>query len=125
LKGGFKTWKNAGKEIDIIESISVSHLATFNNPTIVDVRKASEFNSEHVKEAINAPLDYINESMKLITNEKTHYIHCASGYRSLIFISILQSRGYRNLINIIGGFVAIKDLNEFKVSDYVCPTTLL
>jgi rhodanese-related sulfurtransferase len=125
LKGGFKTWKKAGKEVDTIESVSANDLATFNNPIIVDVRKTSEYNSEHVKEAINAPLDYINESMKLITNEKTHYVHCASGYRSLIFISILQSRGYQKLVNISGGFVAIKDSNQFNVSDYVCPTTLL
>lgn len=125
LKGGFKAWKDAGKEIDTVESINADQLASFDNPAILDVRKASEYNSEHVVGAINAPLDYINESMKKVVAEGKHYVHCASGYRSLVFISILQSRGYRNLVDVQGGFKAIKDLNKFEVSDYVCPTTML
>ena len=125
LKGGFSAWKDAGKEIDTIESIDIDQLAALNDPTIVDARKASEYNSEHVIGALNAPLDYINDSMKKIIAEGKHYVHCASGYRSLVFISILQSRGYRNLVDIKGDFKAIKDANTFKVSDYVCPTTML
>jgi len=125
LKGGFEAWKNAGKEVDAVESVTVDQLAALEDPTIVDARKASEFNSEHVIGAINAPLDYINDSMKKIVAEDKYYVHCAGGYRSLIFISILQSRGYRNLVDVKGGFKAIKDADQFKVSDYVCPTTML
>jgi hypothetical protein len=43
----------------------------------------------------------------------------------MIFISILKARGFENLIDVDGGFKAIKDSNLFKVTDYVCPTTLL
>lgn len=125
LKGGFDAWENAGKEIDKVESLTANELATLNEPTIVDARKASEYNSEHVIGAINAPLDYINDSMKKIVGKEPHYVHCAGGYRSLIFISILQSRGYRNLANIEGGFKALKEVNQFDISDYVCPTTML
>jgi glyoxylase-like metal-dependent hydrolase (beta-lactamase superfamily II)/rhodanese-related sulfurtransferase len=125
LKGGIEAWKQAGKPIEKIESIDADKLAMIENATIVDVRKASEYQSEHVLEAINAPLDYVNESMKLISNQTTQYVHCASGYRSLIFISILKARGYNTLVNINGGFTALKNSGKFNVSEYVCPTTLL
>jgi hydroxyacylglutathione hydrolase len=125
LKGGFAAWEEAGKEVDVVNSVSAEELAKLEDATIVDVRKASEYNSEHIKGAINAPLDYINESMKNLVGSDKYYAHCASGYRSLVFISILQSRGYRNLIDVMGGMQAIKMVGEFDLTDYVCPTTLL
>ncbi len=125
LKGGFQSWKDAGKEVDTIESISVDELAEIENAIIVDVRKKSEYDSEHVEGAINAPLNYINDSMSLLSKEDKQYVHCASGYRSLIFISILQSRGYRNLVDVMGGFKEMKASGKFKITEYVCPTTLL
>lgn len=128
LKGGFKAWKEAGKEVDTITSISALELARIKEKsavTIVDVRKESEYRSEHLLEAINAPLDFINDSMTKIDKNKTTYIHCASGYRSMVFISILQARGYRNLIDVAGGFNALKESKQFKLSEYVCPTTML
>ncbi len=128
LKGGFKTWEDAGKEIDEIKSISANELVSINEKspvTILDVRKASEYYSEHVEGAINVPLDVINDSMAKIDKNKTYYVHCLSGYRSMVFISTLQARGYRNLINVAGGFNAIKDTKKIKVTDYVCPTTML
>jgi glyoxylase-like metal-dependent hydrolase (beta-lactamase superfamily II)/rhodanese-related sulfurtransferase len=125
LKGGFDAWKAEGRSYDKVESITVEGLAELPKSTILDVRKASEYNSEHIKEAINAPLDYINESMKLVVGQDRKYVHCAGGYRSLIFISILQSRGYRNLIDVKGGFDAIKKTDKFDLTEYVCPTTLL
>jgi rhodanese-related sulfurtransferase len=92
---------------------------------ILDVRKNSEYLSEHVVDAENAPLDYINDSMIKVDKNKTYYVHCAGGYRSMIFSSILRARGYDNLIDVSGGFKAIKESEKFKVTDYVCPTTLL
>jgi rhodanese-related sulfurtransferase len=92
---------------------------------ILDVRKNSEYLSEHILQAINAPLDFINDSMLKIDKNKTYFVHCAAGYRSMIFTSILKARGYSNLINVKGGFQAIKVSDLFEISDYVCPTTLL
>jgi hydroxyacylglutathione hydrolase len=125
LKGGYKAWEDEGREYDTVDSISSKELINIPEATIVDVRKASEFQSEHIKEAINAPLDYINESMNTLVDDKNNYIHCEGGYRSVIFISILQSRGYRNLVDIEGGIDAIKESKQFSLTDYVCPTTLL
>jgi hydroxyacylglutathione hydrolase len=129
LKGGFEAWKNAGKETDTIESISVDELAKRmeENPdlNILDVRKKSEHFSEHVIGSENIALDYINEHIAEVNKDKTYYVHCAGGYRSMIFNSILRARGYDNLIDVQGGFDAIKASGKFKVSDYVCPTTML
>ena len=129
LKGGFEAWKNAGKETDSIESITVDELAKRmeENPdlNILDVRKKSEHFSEHVIGSENIALDYINEHIAEVNKDKTYYVHCAGGYRSMIFNSILKARGYDNLIDVQGGFDAIKASGKFKVSDYVCPTTML
>jgi hydroxyacylglutathione hydrolase len=129
LKGGFDAWQQAKKEVDNIKSISVEELAETQkldqNINILDVRKQSEFLSEHIINANNAPLDFINDSMQQIDKSKTYYVHCQGGYRSMIFASILRARGYNNLIDVDGGFKAIKDANKFQLTDYVCPTTLL
>jgi hydroxyacylglutathione hydrolase len=128
LKGGFNTWKNAGKEFDHIASVDVNELSDIMSKgkvNILDVRKKSEYLSEHIVDAENAPLDFINDSMAQIDKNKTYYVHCAGGYRSMIFNSILRARGYDNLVDVKSGFKAIKESGKFKVSDYVCPSTLL
>jgi len=128
LKGGLDAWKNAGKEVDSITSISADELADIMSKkqiNILDVRKQSEYRSEHLIDAENASLDFINTSMLQVDKNKTYYVHCASGYRSMVFTSILKARGYDNLIDVKGGFKALKESGKFKVSDYVCPTTLL
>ncbi|MDX2279752.1 MAG: MBL fold metallo-hydrolase [Saprospiraceae bacterium] len=129
LEGGFESWKNAGREIDRIERVTAEQLANIRkdnpNAPVFDVRKNSEYQSEHVLDVENAPLDTINESMVLLPKNEPVYIHCAGGYRSMIFASILRARGYDNLVDVVGGFKAIKETERFNVSDYVCPTTLL
>ena len=128
LKGGFESWENAGKEVDKIQSVDaeeLSRLAKKNEINILDVRKKSEYQSEHVVNAENEPLDFINDSMLQIDKNKTYYVHCAGGYRSMIFASVLRARGYDNLVDINGGFKALKDNGSFELTDYVCPSTLL
>lgn len=129
LKGGFEAWKADGRETDTITTVTTEELANIiekeGHVNILDIRKNSEYLSEHVIDAENAPLDYINDSMTKVNKDKTYYVHCAGGYRSMVFNSILRARGYDNLIDIKGGFDAMKDSGLFKVSDYVCPTTLL
>ncbi len=129
LKGGFDSWKNAGKETDAIKSISAEELALIQRADekvkIADVRKYSEYISEHIRNVINAPLDFVNESMLKVTKDEPVYVHCAGGYRSMIFISILRARGYSNLIDVKGGFKSIKESGKFDLTDYVCPSTLL
>ena len=130
LKGGFEAWKKAGKDIDVIETITAEGLASVleansNHVNLLDVRKSSEYESEHVVNAENAPLDFINESMRKVLKNKAYFVYCGRGYRSMIFNSILRARGYDNLIDITGGLEALKDTNRFKLTEYLCPTTLL
>ncbi len=125
LDGGIEAWKKAGFEVDKIERINPAELAAVDGATIVDVRKKSEFGSEHVVSAENAPLDFVNESMKQVPTGRPVYVHCQSGYRSMVFCSILRARGFDNLVDVRGGFKAIKESGKFPVTDYVCPTTML
>lgn len=128
LKGGIKAWKNAGKEIDTIDTVTVNEFAKVLSHheavDVLDVRKEDEFCSEHVEGAENAPLDYINDSMLKVNRNKPTYVHCGSGYRSMIFASTLKARGFDNLIEVRGGFQAIKESGQIKTTDFVCPTTL-
>lgn len=126
LKGGFKAWKNSGKEIDQVESITAEDFAQVQKAKaihVVDVRKESEFLSEHIIGAENVPLDDLNQHLDQFSNTETNFIHCAGGYRSMIASSILKSRGIHNLVDVQGGFSAIKN-TDINVSAYVCPTTL-
>ncbi len=129
LAGGFEAWKKSGNETDSITSVNVDELYSLfkNDPAlpVLDVRKKSEYDAEHMIQAVNAPLDFVNDSMTKIDKNKTTYVHCAGGYRSVIFISILKARGYDKLVNVLGGFKAIKDSTQFKLSEYVAPTTML
>jgi rhodanese-related sulfurtransferase len=127
LKGGFEAWQKAGKEVDHIRSVSAEELATkinAGNVKVLDVRKPGEFVSEHVEGAVNAPLDNINDHLSSLDRDQTYYVHCAGGYRSMIFNSILKARGFDKLVDIQGGFKAIKDAGSIPVTDYVCPSTL-
>lgn len=126
LKGGFEAWKQAGLDYDDITSISAEELERINkNEEVVvfDVRKDGEYKSQHVLNAKHTSLDYLNDHLNEFPENKPFYIHCAGGYRSIIAASILKSRGIHNLINITGGFDAIKE-TTIPVTNYVCPTTL-
>ena len=128
LKGGLEAWKNAGKETDSITSVTADEVAKLNEQeelNILDVRRKSEFDSEHIVNAENAPLDYINDSMMKVDPSKTYYVHCAGGYRSMIFASILKARGFDNLVDVSGGFKALKETNKFNLTHYVRPVTEL
>jgi rhodanese-related sulfurtransferase/glyoxylase-like metal-dependent hydrolase (beta-lactamase superfamily II) len=129
LQGGMEAWEHAGLEFDELERISAEQLAEImhDDPEvpIFDVRKQSEYLSQHVAGVENAPLDSINESMQMIPKDRVVVVHCAGGYRSMMFVSILRARGYDNIIDVKGGFSSILQTGKFKVTDYVCPTTML
>lgn len=125
LKGGFETWKKAAKDYDTVNSIPAEQFKielAENKQPVFDVRKKSEFLSEHVLDANNTPLDLLNNHLAEFP-EKPFFVHCAGGYRSMIASSILKSRGIHNLIDVKGGFKAIQDAGV-PVSEFVCPSTL-
>lgn len=126
LEGGLDAWKKSGKEVDQIANITpekFSEVYRSEKPLVIDVRKPGEYDSEHVENAVNIPLDYMNDHMAEFTHNQTQYVHCAGGYRSMIAASILKSRGFDNLVNIEKGFGGIKEA-DVSVTEYVCPSTL-
>ena len=126
LDGSLEAWKKTGKATDSVEGIDTTEMKTLSEKeslTVFDVRKPGEYLSEHLPDAKNTPLDFINEHMNEFPTGTPFYMHCAGGYRSMIAASILKSRGIHNLIDVRGGFGAIKE-SGMKVSDYVCPSTL-
>ncbi len=124
LQGGFEAWEKDGQEVDRIESIDIERfaerIAKGEAENILDVRKPSEYESEHLTLAETAPLDFLNDSMLLIDKNKTYHVHCAGGYRSMIFISALRARGYDNLVDVAGGFAAMKKSGAFETTAFVC-----
>ncbi|REC41547.1 MBL fold metallo-hydrolase [Chryseobacterium sp. 5_R23647] len=126
LEGGFEAWKKNGREIDIVNRISAKQFESEiknKEVKIIDVRKENEYHSEHVNEAYNMPLAYINDWIGDLDSEKHFYLHCAGGYRSMMTASILQARGYRNFTEIEGGFAAIAN-TEVSKSNFVCQTKI-
>jgi len=126
LKGGFKSWRDAGMAYDTLDSISAlefSELYEENKDLVFDVRRAGEFEAEHVEGATNTQLDYLNNHLSEFPEKETFYVHCAGGYRSVIAASILKSRGIHNLVDVAGGYTAIKKTNIPR-TDFVCPSTI-
>jgi len=128
LRGGIHSWKAAGHKVDQIGSMSATQFANSlkegSMGVALDVRKESEYLSEHVVGVENFPLDFIHTNFAEINADKEYFLHCASGYRSLIAASIFQANGVKKVTDVRGGFKDIKDTGV-KLTDYVCPTTLL
>jgi hydroxyacylglutathione hydrolase len=116
LKGGFDSWKNEDLEYDTVNSVSAVMLEEIveeaeeekEKVIIFDVRKDFEYEKEHIVDVTSTPLDTINDHLAEFPKEEEFYLHCAIGYRSMIAASILKARGYHNLINVAGGYNAIK-----------------
>lgn len=124
LSGGFESWLNKGLQVDQIESIAAEVFekrAESGEPLVFDVRKPSEYEPEHLELAYTTPLHELNLHMSKFQNEKTKYVHCAGGYRSMIACSILKARGVENIIDVAGGFNAISKTNLTR-TQFVCPS---
>jgi rhodanese-related sulfurtransferase len=128
LKGGFNAWQAAGKDTETVSRINVDEFAekmANEVPIVIDVRKKSEYDSEHVEGVSNIPLNSINQHLAEFPKDKPFVLYCAGGYRSMLAASILKSRGWDNFVDVAGGFAAIKAAGKVPLTEYVCPTTLL
>ena len=118
VAGGFDAWAKAGEPLDLIIDVEADELAMdipFDpNMVIVDVRKTSEFDKGHIKEALTIPLDELIDpaSMANFDDNQNIYIHCAGGYRSVIASSLIKRQGIHNIRNVVGGFKAISELSD-------------
>ena len=129
LKGGINAWNDARRAVDTIEEISANNFALMYNGhnnlyNLLDVRKESEYQSEHIIGAINFPLDFIERNLSMLKPEDEYYLHCAGGYRSVIACSILKAKGFYNVINIKGGYSSLSNTHLVR-SEYVTPKSML
>jgi glyoxylase-like metal-dependent hydrolase (beta-lactamase superfamily II)/rhodanese-related sulfurtransferase len=127
LKGGFEAWKSAGFDVDTVHRITAAQFENevkISESKVVDIRRESEYEAEHIEDAYSKPLAYINDWVKDINPNEHFFMHCAGGYRSMIAASILQARGYRNFSEIEGGFNAIAATNLPK-TDFMCASKVL
>ncbi|WP_224484388.1 MBL fold metallo-hydrolase [Robertkochia aurantiaca] len=126
LKGGFQAWKKAGMEYDTVTSVSAEIFKEIleEQVPVFDVRRNGEYLAERLEAAENTPLDFLNDYLKDFPADKPFYLHCAGGYRSMIAASVLKSRGIHNLIDVKGGFKAIKEAG-IPVTEAICPSQLV
>ena len=121
LAGGFEVWKGAGEEIDIIIDVEPDELMMDlpfdENLIVMDVRRPNEFAEGHIKDAINLPLNDLVDpaSMANIEEDQNVYVHCGSGYRSVIAVSLMKRQGIHNLRNVVGGWNKIKELEKVEI----------
>lgn len=123
LEGSFNAWVKAGEVTDMIIDIEADELAMDlpydENMVIVDVRRETEFADGHIKDAMNIPLNDLTDPGSMANFEDHHnlYVHCGSGYRSVIASSLLKRQGLHNLRNVLGGWDKIKEQNIEVVKD--------
>lgn len=122
LEGGFEAWHAAGEKIDMVIDVEPDELAMDlpydDNLVVVDVRRETEFGDGHVSGALNIPLDELTDPASFSNFEDNHniYIHCGSGYRSVIAASLFKRQGIHNIRNVVGGWERIKDLQKIKTN---------
>lgn len=121
LNGGYEAWKNAGETIDMIIDVEADELMMDiphdTNLVVLDVRRPTEYADGHLKDAVNIPLNDMNDpaSMTNLEEEQNLYVHCAGGYRSVIAASLLKRQGIHNLRNVLGGWGKIKEQEKAEI----------
>ena len=106
LSGGVESWIKAGRGIETVKNISPTDFVQISGKNIIDVRKPSEYSIAKYADALNLPLSDLGMNLSRVSDDKS-YVYCGSGYRSLIAISLLKSKGYHNVVNVEKGFAGI------------------
>lgn len=112
LNGGINAWISSGNSVDKIQSITPGEFADTlksEKQTVLDVRRPSEFETSHVKNAEHLELAVLSKNLNSLDKKKKYFVHCAGGYRSMIASSILKANGFENVTNVYGGFNQIKN----------------
>jgi glyoxylase-like metal-dependent hydrolase (beta-lactamase superfamily II)/rhodanese-related sulfurtransferase len=122
LSGGFEAWKTSGKEIDTLPSVPANVLEQQidKDAFVFDVRRPGEYEAEHIENVPSTPLDFLNDHISEFPTNKDFYVHCAGGYRSVIAASILKARGYSKVIDVAGGYGAIKKTTIKRTQATTC-----
>jgi glyoxylase-like metal-dependent hydrolase (beta-lactamase superfamily II)/rhodanese-related sulfurtransferase len=107
LDGGVQAWKRAGFDLAQLPQMTVRELATDDHILqVLDVRRQGEWEAGHIPGAHWYPLDRFKAALPPLDRNVMTAVHCKSGYRSMIASSLLKRAGYKDVINVIGGFDA-------------------
>ena len=108
LDGGIAAWANAEFQTQTIKSIEATEFVSQKNATVLDVRKASEWENGVIENANLVELQHLESQLQIVPAGKL-YVHCAGGYRSMIAASILKKNGFTDIVNVKGGFAKVKE----------------
>jgi len=123
LEGGIKNWQDHGEQVEMVQSVEAGEVPNLmkENYKVLDVRRNSEVESEHLEGAINVSLKDLKANIDALNKDQPYVVHCAGGYRSMIASSILKSAGYHNVANVRGGFKAMKEIDKLAFTTGKCP----
>ena len=123
LQGGMEAWIKSGKPMQTVQAIEARDAMKYMEKgyEILDVRRSSETESEHVDGALNISLVNLKTNLNQLDKNQPYLVHCAGGYRSLIATSILLANGFRNIMNIQDGFDALKKSRIYRLSSESAP----
>jgi len=128
LEGGIKTWKKANRilaHVPRLEAHQVDAYCKSEQAVLLDVRKATEYNAEHLVDSTFISLAVLEEELGQLDQEKTYVVYCAGGYRSMIAASILRKHGFLKVVDVTGGFNALAPVTTLEKTVFVCPTSML
>lgn len=114
LEGGYKGWTGVGEPQDLIVTVDPEELAIDlpydKKIRVIDVRRPAEYAAGHLKDAVNIPLDTLADPAVLasLDDSRNIYVHCQSGYRSVVACSLWKRAGMHNLRNVRGGFAQME-----------------
>ncbi|MGB8471323.1 MAG: rhodanese-like domain-containing protein, partial [Candidatus Sulfotelmatobacter sp.] len=109
LRGGVEAWTGAGLPLATLSQITVEALSDrfqTSGIQVLDVRREPEWEAGHIAGASWWPLDNFKVAPPEIDRDVPLAVHCKGGYRSMIACSLLERAGFRNVLNVVGGFDA-------------------
>jgi hydroxyacylglutathione hydrolase len=118
LKGGITAWTD---KLETVKSIQANEMKEQieQGVSVLDVRKPGEWNVSHLKDASFVPLANMPSNFEELDRNKTYIVHCGGGYRSMTAISLMKNHGFKNLINVYGGFGAMQNAGLEIVTEEV------
>lgn len=106
------------KELDSYEEVTpieAQRLLEQENVSMIDVRNLTEYNEGHIKGTKHIMLGTLRKRLDEVPNGKL-IMQCRSGARSGIATSILKANGFKDVVNLVGGYDRwVKEMNEQSV----------
>lgn len=107
LEGGISAWPEHTRHVKSVDADGLKDLLN-EGAKVLDVRKPGEWNAGHLQGAHFVPLADFPGNLNSLDKNKPYVVHCGGGYRSMTAISIMHNHGFKNLINVYGGFGAME-----------------